>query len=157
MTPIIYTLARQPSHGDATIGHLSGPSLTSIYTLEDVVREPLTGCPVDQPALDAWVAGWKVFGKTAIPFGRYRLAWTYSNRFGRSTLQLLGVPGFGGIRIHGGNTDEDTEGCILLGLALSGDTIAGGTSRPAVAKFEALVCPHLEDGTPVYIDIVRAA
>ena len=53
----------------------------------------------------------------AIPTGFYRLRVTMSPRF-RIYLPLLdGVIGRSGIRIHAGNTIQDTEGCILVGEA----------------------------------------
>lgn len=61
------------------------------------------------------VGGTKVPGKTAIPRGRYRLTVSFSNRFQRLMPEIKDVPGFSGVRIHGGNTHEDTEGCPLLG------------------------------------------
>ena len=54
-------------------------------------------------------------GTTAIPTGRYLMELTLSQRFGRVLPILIGVKGFDGIRIHRGNTHEDTEGCILVG------------------------------------------
>ena len=59
--------------------------------------------------------GEKVFGKTAIPRGKYRLITSESPRFGRILPEVLHVPGFTGVRIHGGNTAEDSHGCILVG------------------------------------------
>ena len=59
--------------------------------------------------------GMKIAKQTAIPRGRYRLVVTFSNRFQKMLPLLEGVEGFSGVRIHGGNTHEDTEGCILLG------------------------------------------
>ena len=57
----------------------------------------------------------KVYGKTAIPTGRYRVELTKSKKFGRVLPLLYNVKGFEGIRIHRGNTNEDTLGCILVG------------------------------------------
>ena len=35
----------------------------------------------------------------------------------------MNVPGCSNIEIHRGNTESDSEGCVLVGLARSGDTI----------------------------------
>ena len=61
----------------------------------------------------------KVKGETAIPRGKYRVIISFSNRFQRMMPEVLDVPGFAGVRIHGGNTVKDTEGCPLLGMELT--------------------------------------
>lgn len=57
----------------------------------------------------------KIHSNTAIPTGRYEIVWTYSNHFKKNMPLLLNVPGYAGVRIHSGNTANDTEGCILVG------------------------------------------
>lgn len=52
---------------------------------------------------------------TAIPTGRYQITVTYSPHFKRNLPLLNNVPGYSGVRIHPGNTAEDTDGCILVG------------------------------------------
>lgn len=59
--------------------------------------------------------GEKVYGRTAIPRGRYKVVLSYSHRFARILPEVLDVPGFSGVRIHGGNTAADSLGCILVG------------------------------------------
>ena len=58
----------------------------------------------------------KVYGKTAVPKGQYKIEVTYSPKFKRHLPLLIGVKGFTGIRIHSGNTAEDTLGCLLVGF-----------------------------------------
>lgn len=64
----------------------------------------------------------KVHGETAIPSGRYRVTFEPSARFGKSSYaidgkipQINNVKHFSAVRMHAGNTDKDTEGCLLLG------------------------------------------
>ena len=57
----------------------------------------------------------KVYGKTAIPTGRYDACSYYWPKFNCYVVQLLRVPGFTGILMHNGMTADNSEGCILLG------------------------------------------
>jgi len=59
--------------------------------------------------------GRKIKGRSAIPEGRYAVVISWSPKMKAWLPILLGVPNFEGIRIHAGNTSEDTEGCILVG------------------------------------------
>jgi|WetSurSiteA1Bulk_404760.scaffolds.fasta_scaffold187182_1 hypothetical protein len=116
---------------DCTIGELYSNGQFECNTLEDTVRLP----------------GVKVYGKTAIPIGKYRVAVDYSNRFKRLLPHLLDVPQFEGIRIHPGNKAEDTEGCILVGKKVNGRMIE--ESRLA---FNALL-PKIQAASTCYITI----
>jgi hypothetical protein len=57
----------------------------------------------------------KIRKKTAIDAGKYEVVLSFSNRFQKYLPLLLNVPCFDGIRIHGGNTAENSQGCILIG------------------------------------------
>lgn len=58
----------------------------------------------------------KVSKWTAIPSGKYRLRMTWSNRFKRMLPEVMSVPQFTGVRFHAGDTVEQTDGCVLLGM-----------------------------------------
>lgn len=81
-----------------TIGKLSINEKYFCDTLEDCVRQ-----------------GRKVMHETAIPVGRYKILWTFSTRFKKYMIQIADVPNFEGVRIHAGNSSEDTSGCPLVG------------------------------------------
>lgn len=83
------------------------------------------------------IARIKVVGETAIPKGRYKVAITYSPKYGREMPQVMCVPGYTGVRIHSGNTAKDTEGCILLG---KNDKLGWiSQSRDTCKRFEELL------------------
>ena len=93
-------LRRKWKTENSTIGELFINGVHECYTLEDRERPEKSK---------------KGFGKTAIPIGRYEIVINYSNAFKTYLPLLLNVKGFLGIRIHPGNTEHDTLGCILVG------------------------------------------
>jgi hypothetical protein len=86
---------------NSTIGEFYVDGKLLCHTLEDRVRAQ--GAP-------------KIYGKTAIPAGTYGLIMNLSTRFKEVMPLLLKVPGYEGVRIHAGNKDADTLGCVLLGV-----------------------------------------
>ena len=86
-----------------TIGRLYIDDIYFCDTLEDTIRS------IDENG------NGKVYGKTAIPSGKYNVIMSMSDRFKRVLPLLQNVPHFEGIRIHSGNTADDTHGCILVG------------------------------------------
>ena len=100
------TLTRIAKRADYTIGRLEDENGVKICdTLEPTWRDFKGG-------------ELKVPRKSAVPEGTYPVVVTKSKKFGKYLPLLVGVPGFEGIRIHSGNTVNDTEGCILVGQNL---------------------------------------
>lgn len=141
-------LERRKSGAHATLGELFSDGVFECFVLEDVVRE-IPECPV---------ASWKVPGKTAIPSGRYRVVLEHSPRFGPDTLTIQGVEGFTFVRVHCGNDENDTDGCLIVGDAVEQERIVYGTTRSALARLKDLVRAAIrEHGEEVWISIVNAA
>lgn len=143
-------LHRKPTIKQTTFGDLFLNDQHFCYTLEDEVRE-IPGVPVEK---------WKISEKTAIPVGRYKMELVNSTRFGADTFSLIDVPGFVTIRIHRGNDDANTEGCILVGDKMAPAADDGGNleeSTPALARLKEKLVPILKEGKEeVWITIAPA-
>lgn len=124
---------KQPTPAKRTFGQLSADGKNFSYTLEDPVRAP----------------GVKVFGNTAIPAGRYRVIVNMSVRFKRLMPLLVNVPGFEGVRLHGGNTEVDTHGCPLVAYKKGVDKIW----QTAEADLTRLLLAAEDAGREIWITI----
>ena len=95
----------------------------------------------------------KVPGKTAIPAGRYPIVITLSPKFKQWLPLLLHVPNFTGIRIHAGNTVEDTAGCILVGENTGKGVLSD--SRLWVERLKRRIADAKARGEGVWISVVN--
>ena len=111
---MVITIKRLYKTETSTIGELLVDGIWECFTLEDTERAI------------------KIKGETAIPKGTYRIIINESNRFKRLLPLLIDVPNFEGVRIHSGNSNHDTEGCILVGQTRNKNYI--GQSRKAFDK-----------------------
>jgi hypothetical protein len=110
---------------DNTLGYINLDNELFCYTLEDTAR----------------AYGVKVFGKTCIPenIEGYEVDIHTSNKFKRDVLILYteadGVTlvmdgiSFKYVYAHGGNTEDDTEGCILVAYNRSETRIHGTAEK----------------------------
>ena len=94
----------------------------------------------------------KVQDDTAIPRGKYLVTLSMSKRFGRVMPEVHDVPGFTGVRIHGGNTEANTSGCPLLGSARTKDGIAN--CHGINERFIDLLSEALSRGEVTYLEVL---
>lgn len=127
-------LTRIDATADRTIGQLFVAGVFRMFTLE--------------PALSARNAA---LDHPAIPAGRYRVGITRSERFGKMLPVVEGVPGRAGIRIHCGNVESDTSGCVLVGFARAHDSVA--SSRLALAELQPQIACALARHEDVFVTV----
>lgn len=120
-----------------TAGSLFIDNVWFCYTLEDKVRDA------------------KIYGETAIPYGTYDVIVTMSARFKKPLPLLLNVPNFSGVRIHSGNTKENTEGCILVGMDNGNDGFLGD-SRTAMRRLMSEIDFAIKSGENIILEIKKA-
>lgn len=131
---IVISIERTHFLKDATLGRLRIDGAFFCHTLEDIVRGE----------------GIKVPAETAIPSGVYRFIVSISPRFNREMILLYteehdysieakGIS-FTGVRIHGGNDEDDTEGCPLVAFNVdyNAGKIWGTAEKDLLAKVKEL-------------------
>jgi hypothetical protein len=140
-------VTRQIRTSKSTIGQLIIPGNPfKCFVLEDQDRGLNNKMPLQE------IKTAKVFGKTAIPSGRYQVTIDYSGHFAKDMPLLLNVPDYEGVRIHSGNTPQDTEGCLLLGMEHGTNIVT--SSREAFAQFYPILKKAVEAKEPVFLTIV---
>lgn len=111
--------------------------------LEDTDRGLTSDMKVDE------ILSVKIKGQTAIPTGRYLIDMTYSPKFKRIMPHVCAVKGFTGVRLHPGNSNKDTDGCVLFG---ENDRIGWlSRSRYWTERLTALIDSELRRGNDVWL------
>ncbi len=120
------------------------------FTVEDTDRGLYASDPI------ASILARKVADQTCIPYGRFRVKTTMSAKYGRMMPLILDTPGFRGCRIHSGNSDQHTSGCVLPGMTRDVTKGTVGKSRVACAWLYTEIARVEAGGGNVWIEIVRA-
>ena len=95
----------------------------------------------------------KIKDQTCIPYGKYQILMTYSPKYKKIMPLVNNVKGFEGIRIHSGNTNKDTSGCLLPGFnKIKGQVI---NSRETFNKLYSLIQTATNNKENVTIEITK--
>ncbi len=130
---------------NSTTGKMYVDDVFECFTLEDKDRGLKSTMSLDE------LKSLKVYGETAIPTGRYQVTTSFSGIFQREMPLLVNVPDYDEVRIHPGNSDKDTLGCILVGEARTVDWVSN--SRAAFARFWPKMKAAIDAGQKVFITI----
>ena len=132
---MIIQVNRFKKTNNSTISTVTIDGIFQCYFLEDKDRGLTQDMTLEK------IQELKIKGKTAIPAGSYQVIITWSNRFKRNLPLVKNVPGYDGIRIHPGNTSNDTDGCLLLGTEAKEDMVLNSREAFAalLAKIESVI------------------
>jgi hypothetical protein len=139
-------LVRKVFSSTSTISDLFVNDVFLCNVLEDVDRGLTSSMSLSE------IKATKQKTKTAIPYGTYLVANTFSPRFQKYLPLLLNVPGFDGIRIHPGNIAADTDGCLLPGMYTAPNTVT--SSRINFTKLFSMI-KAVEKKEKITITIVK--
>lgn len=134
---------------DATLGRLLVGAEDFGFVCEDEDRGLEQSMPLDD------IKRLKVMSETAIPVGTYTVSKTHSPKYKRLMYLVHDVPGFRGIRIHSGNTEDHTAGCLLPGFHRDTNKMAVYRSRDAVARLETILDDAEAAGRKILLIITR--
>ena len=124
-------LVRTKKEDSYTEGTLYVNSEFICFTIEDKDRG------LSDTMLESEIKDKKVYGKTAIPTGTYKIDMntvspkfkdrSWAKPYGGKLPRLIGVKGFEGILMHVGNTASDSLGCILVNTSVNNGVGTGST------------------------------
>lgn len=141
------TLKRFAFKDKYTIGRLYINGLYFCDTLEDKDRGLYDWLS------EGYIKEIKVKHQTAIPYGIYKVLWSYSPKYKRMMPEVLNVKGFSGIRIHSGNTADDSSGCILLGFNKEVGKVLD--SKKTCKKFYEIIEECYNKGASIQLEILK--
>lgn len=125
-----------------TIGRLYVNGEFLCNTIEDVDRK------LNQNMSATEIQKIKVMAETAIPTGTYAMRVSMSPKFKRELVEIVNVPAFSGIRIHRGNTAQDSAGCVIVGENTSKGRLTNST------KYELQITEMVKKADFAYITII---
>ena len=144
-------LKRLSDDHKSTTGHLFVDGKLFCATIEDTFRHE------------------KIDGKTRIPAGRYQINMRYGSpmalRYQASyqtngMIWLRDVPGFKYVYIHIGNTDKESNGCILVGSLMQQEIKNGAigqkvlNSRDTYKLLWGIISVKTQRGQDIFITII---
>jgi hypothetical protein len=129
-----------------TIGNLSIEERFLCNTLEDTVRDLNKDGDLDDPG------EFKIYGETAIPYGRYKVIVSMSPKFGRMLPLIMDVKHFVGIRMHRGTSAKNSSGCVLVGMNTDKGRLSD--SKYYEEKLTAILLEYQKNGEEIFINIV---